>query len=168
MRTAPDEAALPGDLLDIAPATSRDIGEEAWRAHVAWGLARAETIAGMVPRPAAPAGATVALVGTDLMDRTAIQSAADAAGFELVLWRNPAAVSDGIAASKPALALVDLSHAAAMDAIRALADAGVRTVAFGPHVDDHAMAAAQALGAEEALPRSRFFRRLPGLFPAGA
>lgn len=165
-RSAADEATLPGDVLGIAPATSRDLGEAAWKAHVEWGLARAEAIAGMVPRHApVPAGATVALVGSNLMDRTAIQSAADGAGFELLLWRNPAAVADGVASGRPAVALVDLTHPAAHDAIRTLAAAGIRTIAFGPHVDDHALAAARALGATDALPRSRFFKRLPQLFP---
>ena len=34
-------AALPGDLFDLAPASSSDLGEEAWRAHLAWGAAKA-------------------------------------------------------------------------------------------------------------------------------
>ena len=34
-------AALPGDLFDLAPASSQDLGEEAWRAHLAWGAAKA-------------------------------------------------------------------------------------------------------------------------------
>lgn len=161
------ERALPGDLFDLAPATSRDIGEEAWEAHVAWGIARAEAIAGVVPRPpeAPVAGVTVALVGTDLMDRTRIGDAVEAAGYELLVWRNPGAVDKGLDVGAPAIAFVDLGHPAANEAIERLAGAGVRTVAFGPHVDDVAMAAARALGADEVLPRSRFFARLPSLIP---
>ena len=161
------EQALPGDLLDLAPATSRDLGDEAWEAHVAWGLARAEAIAGMVPRSseAAVAGVRVALVGTDLMDRTRIGDLVSAAGYELLVWRNPAAVFAGLAEAAPAIALVDLSHPAANEAIERLATAGVRTIAFGPHVDDLAMAAARALGADDVLARSRFFARLPSLLP---
>ena len=33
--------ALPGDLYDLAPASSRDLGEGVWRAHLAWGAAKA-------------------------------------------------------------------------------------------------------------------------------
>ncbi|MCE2530862.1 MAG: hypothetical protein J4G11_13515 [Acidimicrobiia bacterium] len=33
--------ALPGDLFDLAPASSNDLGEEAWRAHLAWGVTKA-------------------------------------------------------------------------------------------------------------------------------
>lgn len=161
------ERALPGDVLDLTPATSRDLGDEAWGAHVAWGIARAEAVAGMVPRSQETplAGVRVALVGTDLMDRTRIGDAAEAAGYELLVWRNPGAIAAGLETAAPAIALVDLSHPAATEAIARLTDAGVRTVAFGAHVDDLAMAAARALGADEVLPRARFFARLSSLFP---
>lgn len=161
------ERVLPGDLLDLAPATSRDLGDEAWEAHVAWGLARAEAISGMAPRPpeAPVAGVRVALVGSDLMDRARIGDAAEAAGCEMEVWRNPGAIAARLAETAPALALVDLAHPAANEAIRKVAAAGVRTIAFGPHVDDVAMAAARALGADEVLSRARFFARLPALFP---
>lgn len=33
--------ALPGDLFDLAPASSNDLGEAAWKAHLAWGAAKA-------------------------------------------------------------------------------------------------------------------------------
>lgn len=32
---------LPGDIYDLAPASSRDLGEEAWMAHMSWGAAKA-------------------------------------------------------------------------------------------------------------------------------
>jgi len=138
---------------------------------VAWGIARAEAVAGMVPAPpsAGRAGRTAqavaALVATDLMDRTRIAETADRVGYTLELWRNPAAVSDGLARIAPAVVFVDLRHAAADEAIRMLVAAQVRTVVYGPHVDDMAMAAARALGAAEVVPRSRFFARLPSMFP---
>lgn len=160
-------AALPGDHFDLAPATSRDLGDEAWQAHVAWGIARAGEVAGMVPRPPSEeaSGAFAALVATDLMDRTRIAETGSAAGCEVVVWRNPGAIEAGLGQRTPVVAFVDLTHAAANDAIRRLVAGGVRTIAYGPHVDDLAMAAAGALGAAEVLPRSRFFKRLPGLFP---
>lgn len=38
--------ALPGDRFDLAPASSRDLGEEVWRAHIAWGMAKARQVGG--------------------------------------------------------------------------------------------------------------------------
>ena len=161
---------LPGDLYGLAPGTSRELGERAWRAHLAWGVTKARAVAGVVPAasPARPSRAAspavVALFGSDLMDRSKIEGAAEAAGYRLQVWRNPGALVDGLE-TPPALAFVDLKHVAADDAVRALAAAGVRMIAFGPHVDDLALARAKALGADEVLPRSRFFVRLADLFP---
>lgn len=39
-------SALPGDLYDLAPASSRELGEEVWRAHLAWGAAKAAAMTG--------------------------------------------------------------------------------------------------------------------------
>jgi len=33
--------ALPGDLFDLAPASSNDLGEATWKAHLAWGASKA-------------------------------------------------------------------------------------------------------------------------------
>lgn len=33
---------LPGDVYDLAPASSRDLGENAWMAHLAWGSSKAQ------------------------------------------------------------------------------------------------------------------------------
>ena len=33
--------ALPGDVYGLAPASSREVGEEVWRAHLAWGADKA-------------------------------------------------------------------------------------------------------------------------------
>ncbi|HEX7100784.1 MAG TPA: hypothetical protein VF377_16270 [Acidimicrobiia bacterium] len=35
------EAALPGDVYDLAPASTRELGEEVWAIHLAWGAAKA-------------------------------------------------------------------------------------------------------------------------------
>jgi hypothetical protein len=34
-------AALPGDLYDLAPASTRDLGETVWTIHLQWGAAKA-------------------------------------------------------------------------------------------------------------------------------
>lgn len=40
--------ALPGDLFDLAPASSSDLGEAAWMAHLAWGASKAAAMKRMV------------------------------------------------------------------------------------------------------------------------
>jgi hypothetical protein len=157
-----EEALLPEDGYALAPATSRDMGEAVWQAHVAWGVAKAHRVAGMVPvagaAEAQPGRPIVAVVSSDLMDRSKLVSVAEAAGYQPSVARNPAAVAELLAGRRPSVAFVDLTHSAADEMVRSLAAAGVRTVAFGPHVDDLALARARSLGAVDAVPRSRFFR----------
>ena len=93
-----------------------------------------------------------ALVVTDnLLDRTRIEAALGAAGWRTV------AEADG------AVVIVDL-EARGADAVIS-ESAGIRVIAYGPHVDDIAMARARALGADQVLPRSRFFRDIGSLLP---
>lgn len=42
-RDAAAREALPGDLYDLAPASSSVLGEETWQAHLAWGAAKARS-----------------------------------------------------------------------------------------------------------------------------
>lgn len=147
------------------PAGSDELGEEARAAHIAWGIAKAEAVAGVVPAAAVEdRRGRVVVVSGDLMDRTRIESVLGDADLAMTLARNPAAVADALAAERaPLLAFVDLTHAAADTAIRELSAAGVRVIAYGPHVDDVAMVRARSLGASDAVPRSRFFRD-PGAY----
>jgi hypothetical protein len=152
---ARDEAArtaLPGDLYDLAPTSSQELGEEVWEAHLAWGAAKAASL-----RP------TVGLLSADLIDHSKIELVVGAAGLRLIVWRTGSDLRAGT--KRPALALVDLSHADADDAIRLLSAENVRVIGFGPHVDDLAMVRARTLGAADALPRSVFFRTLERLLP---
>ena len=144
------ERALPGDVYGLAPASSQELGEEAWRAHLEWGAAKARAWA---------APAVVVYFGNNLMDRTTI---AGATGAEVV---SVSAAEQLPGEPLPMAAVVDLTHPDSDAAIAALTGAGVRTVAFGPHVDDVALVRARSLGADDALPRSVFFRRLPELLP---
>jgi hypothetical protein len=152
-------AALPGDLYDLAPASSSSLGEEVWRAHVAWGAEKARAVAPLVRETLPPAPSqrevehVVVILSGNLLDRSRIEEAVVAAGFRPVA---------GSESGPPALALVDLAHPQAEPFIEELAGAGVPTVAFGPHVDEEALDRASALGARS-LPRSRFFRNLPEL-----
>jgi hypothetical protein len=161
-------AALPEDPYDLAPGSSEELGEDVWAAHLAWGVAKAEDVAGMVPvSPAsnhAAARPAAVLISSDLMDRSKIQSVAEELGFDLVVARNPGAVAAAIE-RRPVVAFVDITHPAADDAIRSLAAVTRRTIVFGPHVDDVALIRAKTLGAADAVPRSRFFSHLPDWFP---
>ena len=142
-------AALPGDRYGLAPASSQELGEAAWRAHLSWGAAKAAAM-----RPSA------VLVTRNLLDSSRIGGAADAAGYALVTMAGPPEDP-----GRHAVGFVDLEHPDADEAVRRLANICGRVVAFGPHVDDLAMTRARSLGADEAVPRSRFFGSLASWFP---
>jgi len=148
-------AALPGDLYGLAPASSQDLGEEVWAAHIAWGAAKARAF-----RP------SVALLSRDLMDRSKVEPVVIEAGFRLIVWRDASAID--LDAERPVAAFVDLTHPDADGVVSAVAEAGTRVIGFGPHVDDMAMVRARTLGAADALPRSVFFRSLSRLLPTQA
>ncbi len=88
----------------------------------------------------------VALVG-DLMDRSKIAAAVPDAGF--------AGGADECAGAD-AVVIDVKAHPGAVAAARRLAPEA-RIVAYGRHDNPEALAAARAEGADEALPRSRFF-----------
>ncbi|MBU1865823.1 MAG: hypothetical protein KKE89_05360 [Actinobacteria bacterium] len=144
--------ALPGDRYDLAPPSSQALGEDVWRAHLAWGAAKARAF-----RP------TAGLLSNDLMDRSRIEPIVAAAGFGLVVWKGKADLAGGF--DRPAVAFADLAHRDADAVIRVLAAEGVRVIGFGPHVDDLAMVRARSLGAADAMPRSVFFRSVARLLP---
>lgn len=146
------EKALPGDRYDLAPASSSSLGEGVWRAHLAWGASKAAVVAPTL---------MVGLFSANLMDRSRVEEAARAAGRAVVAWGS---LSELERDRRPVgSALVDLAHPEAASAIQRLVAAGLAPVAFGPHVDEAALSRAVELGAALALPRSRFFRRLPEL-----
>ena len=64
--------------------------------------------------------------------------------------------------------LVDLArHGGDIPSVR-IAAPGARIVAFGPHVDEEALTAARADGADAVLPRSRFFADVAAAAHGGA
>lgn len=96
-------------------------------------------------------GMRVVALSNDLMDRSKLNAGFD--DVEIVRLVAPRTLE---AAD---LFLVDLAQPTALDAIEAATAAGVRTVAYGSHVDTALLLDATRAGAE-ALPRSVFFRRL--------
>ena len=160
-------SALPGDVYALAPASSQELGDDVWRLHVAWGVAKASIVASVVPRPVEPERTTVgvAVVSANLMDRTRMVDTATGLGLSSVAWRNPGAVQAGLASTSPVVVFLDLEHAMADDILRMLVTEDHRVIAYGPHVDDVALARAGSLGASEVLPRSRLFKRLQDWMP---
>jgi hypothetical protein len=92
----------------------------------------------------------VVALASDLMDRSRITAAIPGAAFA----RDVA----GCTAEAADVVIVDLARFASAvgELRRALPNA--RIVAFGPHVDEDATAAARVEGADVVWPRSRFFR----------
>lgn len=139
--------ALPGDQFGLAPATSHDLGEVAWRAHLTWGAAKAAAMQGP---------GRVGLLTRNLMDSSKLDAALQQAGFERVAIR-----PGDIHGEFPELldvAIVDLEHPSAMDAVAATVERGIECIAYGPHGDTEAFAEAIRMGAGTAIPRSRVLR----------
>jgi hypothetical protein len=96
----------------------------------------------------------------DLMDRSKVLAAARAVGATVELVTTPSGLGPAIDESV-SLALVDLSRLSDLGALSACR--GTPTVGFGSHVDRRLLRAAADAGCGEVLPRSAFFRQLPGL-----
>lgn len=165
-RDADEVEIHPEDLYGLYPATSRDLGEQAWQAHMRWGIEKARLVAGLVPAADAPAAPmpTVALFGLSPERRDAVTSAVQDRGYASLVWRNPAALADGIG-KKPTVVLVDLGHPSAHDAVRQLVAARIRVVAVGDRIDDFTTAGVLALGVEAAVDLDRLLDRIPSLLP---
>jgi hypothetical protein len=95
---------------------------------------------------------TVVAYAPDLMDRSRISAAVPGVRFV----DGPA----DLVGTDAEVVLVDLGRAGVLDVLPRIE---ARTVGFASHVDGETIAAAEAAGCDEVLPRSRFFRRLPDL-----
>lgn len=114
---------------------------------------------------ASGAGERVVALVLDLMFAARIRGAAP----DAVLARTTEALTAAVGPNTR-LVLVDLQAPPALDALGALADrpAEARVVAWAPHVMEDAMAAAEAAGADEVMPRGAFVKALPGLVAGAA
>lgn len=95
----------------------------------------------------------VAAYTPDLMDRSKISAALAECRF---VARPEALV--GLAGID--VVVVDLSKRGVIEALPDIVAGGVRVVGYGAHVDHKLLAAAEAAGVTDVLPRSRFFTRL--------
>jgi hypothetical protein len=161
------EENQPGDPYGLYPASSQELGEEAWRLHIDWGVRKARAVAGVVPGSSSgkgPAISAVALFGVPVEQRDELREAIERRDFRVLVWRNPAALEDE-GNVRPVLALVHLGHPEAHWAIRQLAIERIRVVAYGDDVNDLTAPGVLALGAEEAIDTPRLLSRLDRLLP---
>ena len=147
-------AALPGDVYSLAPASSRQLGEEVWTAHLTWGATKARAMRRT---------RLVGLLSGNLMDRSRIGPLVERSGAQLVVWTNYAAGTADTDGDLPDLVVADLAVPDSLRAIDRWVQAGVRVIAYGPHVDRQALQSARLAGAEQVLARSVFFDKLGDL-----
>ena len=108
------------------------------------------------------------LLCRDLIFTTKVIGTAQAPGYYIQVASDTRAAQSAIETLRPQVIFVDLT-AGELVAPQALSDylmlAGpaVWFVAFGPHVEEAALAAAKAAGCQAVLPRSKFAGDLPRL-----
>lgn len=147
-------AALPGDVYDLAPASSRLLGDEVWMAHLAWGAAKARAVARR---------RRVGLWSANLMDRSRIEPLVVRSDAEFAVWNGRSVEPSQPATSDLDLVLVDLTAPHAHEVIEGFVADGIRVIAFGPHLDRSNLDRARQTGANEVLARSAFLANLGDL-----
>ena len=142
---------FPDDVYDLTPASFAAVDPALHEPGLIWGAAKAHVhLRRRRERTPTPVSRHVVVLSADLMDRSKISAALP----EATLVRSPTELS--AAATDAELVIVDLGRLDSLDTLGAIDS---RVIAFGSHVNDEQLAAAEAAGAE-ALPRSVFFRRL--------
>jgi len=109
---------------------------------------------------------TAIFLSSDLMFSSRLLGAAQVLGAQLQVAAQPAALADTLTADCR-LVLIDLSLdgldlQAAIGAVRAAAPQA-RVVAFGAHVNEAALAAAEAAGCDQVLSRGQFHKQYADL-----
>jgi DNA-binding NarL/FixJ family response regulator len=115
--------------------------------------------------------AAVLFLTSDLMFSSRVVGAARTSGVAVELVADPAAVPNKLTADCR-LALIDLTMErlnlpAAVQAIKAGAPA-TKVVAYGPHVDEAALADATEAGCDVVLTRGQFNKQYPELLQSAA
>lgn len=97
------------------------------------------------------------LLTRNLIDRSKLEAGLEQSGWDAQQLTGPRLPPslDGV--------LVDLEHPAALPVIAEASSRRLPCLAYGPHVNTEALEAARQAGADEALPRSKFFRDIPAL-----
>ena len=111
------------------------------------------------------------LVSSDLMFISKVKEAAASAQGQVKVVRSVQALEQSIAdVSSPGVLMIDLEKSgvpkdALQEPVSKLLTQGWRVVSFFSHVHDEVAGEANALGLGEVMPRSKFVRILPELFP---
>jgi len=108
------------------------------------------------------------LLSRDLIFTTKIKATAAELGYQIQVATDAIMAKSLIREQRPRVVLVDLASGdlcavSALRAYREVAGSGTWFVAFGPHVDAAALAAAKAAGCQAAITRSKFASELPEL-----
>jgi hypothetical protein len=108
------------------------------------------------------------LLCRDLIFTTKVQGTAQALGYRIEVISDVMRAQAAIETLLPRVVFIDLtagelSSPAAMNGYLKLAGSDVWLVAFGPHVEEQALAQAKAAGCQVVLPRSKFAGNLPKL-----
>ncbi len=121
------------------------------------------------PAPAASeTGPTGLLLSRDLIFTTKVRGTAEALEYRLLVAGNQSLAVSLIETWHPQVVFIDLTAGemaapTALIAYQKLAGPDVWFVAFGPHVDADALAAAKSAGCQVVMPRSKFSAELPDL-----
>jgi len=116
----------------------------------------------------AESGSQGLLLSRDLLFTTKIKATAAELGYQIQVAGNVILAESLIAEQRPRVVLIDVTAGdlcapSALSGYRELAGSDAWFVAFGPHVDADALAAARAAGCQIAMPRSKFASQLPAL-----
>jgi hypothetical protein len=113
-------------------------------------------------------GSSGVLVSRDLIFVTKIKATAASLGYAMLVAGTQPEAESMITTYRPPVVMVDLTAgemaaSTALKAYRELASVDTWLIAFGPHIDTDALAAAKTAGFHVVLPRSQFTTKLPEL-----
>lgn len=111
---------------------------------------------------------TVVLLSSDLAVLSRVEGAAARGGQSVRSASNEAQAVQLCEAGDVGAVVIDLSMssldiAALVSPLKALPNSRVRTVAFGPHVHEHRLAAAREAGCDLVVSRGQFFSQLEAI-----
>lgn len=110
----------------------------------------------------------IVLVSGDLMGASRIEGAAQFAGVDFRMVGSADAAIELCTASRVPLVMVDLTLVgldvgALVDRLKGLPDGGPAIVAYGPHVHEAKLAAAQAAGCDAVMSRGQFLSNVDAI-----
>ncbi len=151
------------DPFGLAPGSSSELGAEAHEAHLRWGVAKASAFVGdAAPTLVKP---TVAVMASDRAERESLVASIEGRGMSCVAVRNPGAVEASLDDRAVMVAVVDLAHRSARDAIDRFVEHGVTTIAYGDAIEDLLETGLRAQGVRHIVDRHRLLADPGGFIP---